>query len=128
MAVDPTKLPPPNPEIGERALAALNRLCKWRTVLTGWQLGTRTTQDPEAQAVRDHRDQTMLLRAEVSALVALLISKGTFDGNEWAEQLREEADQLSTAYAAKFPGFVATDDGIDMFMPEAAETMKGWRP
>lgn len=128
MAVDPTKLPPPNPEIGERAMAALNRLCKWRTVLAGWQLGTRSTADPESQAVRDHRDQSMILRVEVSALAALLMSKGVFTGDEWAEQLREEADRLSAAYARKFPGMVATDDGIDMFMPEAGETMKGWRP
>lgn len=128
MAVDPAKLPPPNPEIAERAMAAMNRLCKWRSILAGWQLGTRVSSDPEAQAVRDHREQSMLLRVEVSALVALLISNGAFNADEWAEQLREEADQLSAACARKFPGMTATDVGIDMVFPEAAETMKGWRP
>ena len=39
-----------------------NRLCKWRTVLTGWQLGTRAKGDPEGDAVRDHREVTLLLR------------------------------------------------------------------
>src|SRR5438067_1656730 len=40
--------------------AALNRLTKWRSVFCGWQLGTRSSTDPEAQAVRDHREATML--------------------------------------------------------------------
>lgn len=31
----------------------LQRLGKWRTVFASWQLGTRSKNDPEAQAVRD---------------------------------------------------------------------------
>lgn len=50
---------------------ALNRLAKWRTVFAGWQLGTRARGDPESDAVRDHREATIMLRAEVNALTAL---------------------------------------------------------
>jgi len=106
---------------------ALNRLAKWRQVLTGWQLGTRTTEDPECQAVRDHREATLLLRAEVSALVNLLVTNGVFTTEDWLEQLVVEADELSAALSAKFVGMRATDDGIE-YDRRAAETMKGWRP
>lgn len=54
----------------------LQKLCKWRSVFAGWQLGTRPDTDAECQAVRDHREVTMLMRAELSALTALLIEKG----------------------------------------------------
>lgn len=127
MAVDPTKLPPPDPEIGKRAQAALNRLCKWRIHFAGWQLGTRAKGDPESDAVRDHREITMLMRVELSALVALLISKGVFTGDEWAEQLREEAVQLSAAYERRWPGVRPSDSGL-VYDDRAKESMKGWRP
>ena len=54
-------------------MAALNRLCKWRAIFAGWQLGTRAKGDPESDAVRDHREVTILLRAEASAMTGLLL-------------------------------------------------------
>src|SRR5258707_10424244 len=60
----------------QRMLAALNRLTKWRTHYAGWQLGTRAKGDPESDAVRDHRELTMLLRVELTALTGLLMRKG----------------------------------------------------
>jgi hypothetical protein len=42
-------------------MAALNRLCKWRAIFAGWQLGTRAKGDPESDAVRDHREVTILI-------------------------------------------------------------------
>lgn len=109
---------------------ALQRLTKWRVVFAGWQLGTRSKEDPEAQAVRDHREVTMLLRAEVSALVGLLVHKGVFTIEEFDGALGYEAEQLSEAYARKFPGFKATDDGISADPAELEKhgTTRGWRP
>lgn len=106
----------------------LNKLCKWRTVFAGWQLGTRPKSDPESQAVRDHREVTILLRLEVSALAGLLIAKGVFTHEEFAEQLGEEAAHLDAQYEKRFPGMKATDMGIEINIAEAHETMKGWRP
>src|SRR5258707_8554059 len=51
----------------QRMLAALNRLTKWRTHYAGWQLGTRAKGDPESDAVRDHRELTMLLRVDLTS-------------------------------------------------------------
>src|SRR5690349_6618136 len=87
---------------------ALNKLAKWRTVFTGWQLGTRKKGDPEGDAVRDHREVTIILRSESSALVGLLVKKGVFTEREWAEAWLEEAKKLDADYERKFPG-IKTD-------------------
>jgi|SRR3954470_11642276 len=106
---------------------ALNRLAKWRTVLTGWQLGTRSKGDPEGDAVRDHREATLLQRVDINALTGLLMEKGVFSEADFEAQLIVEADALSEALEAKFPGFRARDDGMSMDA-RAAETMRGWKP
>lgn len=107
----------------------LNKLCKWRSVFAGWQLGTRSNEDPECQAIRDHRDLTMLLRAEVSALTALMVKKGVFTADEFRAQLDTEAYLLDQMYEQKFPGWQSTEHGMAIVdIQKARETMKGWKP
>lgn len=53
---------------------AVLRLTRWRTLFAGWQLGTRPKGDPECDAVADHRELSVLLRAEVTALTGLLLT------------------------------------------------------
>jgi len=103
-------------------------LCKWRSVFAGWQLGTRVDTDPEAQAIRDHREVTILLRAEVSALASLLIERKVITVDEFNQQLVIEAEHLERAYEKKFPGYRATDSGMSGDVATLLETMKGWRP
>jgi hypothetical protein len=112
------------------ATRALNRLAKWRSVFAGWQLGTRLDSDPESQAVRDHRELTIILRAEVNALMALLEEKGILTADEWQVALEREAERLSKDYERRFPGMKATDAGIEMNIAVIQEhgTMKGWKP
>lgn len=105
----------------------LERLGKWRSVFAGWQLGTRPDTDPECRAVRDHREVTMMLRAEVNALTAKLIEKGVFTAEEYAAQLQEEARFLCESYERQFPGFKATDSGMEINPIRAAETTRGWK-
>lgn len=107
---------------------ALNRLAKWRTVFAGWQLGTRAKGDPECDAVRDHRELTLMLRAELNALVALMVAKKVFTAEEYNAQLDIEADHLSKSFEKRFPGFKATDYGLDVNVALARDTMQGWRP
>jgi hypothetical protein len=111
----------------ERTMRALNILTKWRVLFTGWQLGTRPKGDPEGDAVRDHREVTILLRAEVNALIGLLLEKGAFTEAEWLAKLEGEAQHLARAYEAKFPGVTATEDGLT-FDKRALPWMKGWKP
>jgi hypothetical protein len=106
---------------------ALNRLAKWRAVFAGWQLGTRASDDPECQAVRDHREVSLLLRAEVSTLLALLVKKGVFTVDEFTTALGDEADMLEADLQRRFPGIASTDEGM-AYDARARETMKGWKP
>lgn len=106
---------------------ALSRVAKWRSVFAGWQLGTRRIGDPESDAVRDHREATILLRVETTAIMRLLLQRGLIGREELQAAITEEAEKLSKMYEQKFPGMSATDDGI-IYTRKAAETMKGWRP
>lgn len=108
--------------------AALQRLTKWRAVFAGWQLGTRSDSDAEAKAVKDHREITILLRAEVSTLTGLLIEKGVFTAEELDAALGKEAELLSADYSRRFPGFVAEDYGMSVDPQLARQTTKGWKP
>lgn len=106
---------------------ALNKLAKWRTVFAGWQLGTRPKGDPESDAVRDHRELSILLRAEMTALVTLLVAKKIITREDWAMELEAEARQLDSDYERRFPGFKTSQDGVEMDVKVAMETTKGWR-
>jgi hypothetical protein len=102
---------------------ALNRLVKWRSILTGWQLGTREKGDPTSDAVRDHREVTLLLRAEVNALAMLMLEKSVFSGEEWDRQLVIEAKHLEEALEKQFPGARASDDGMHIDTARATPWM-----
>lgn len=115
-------------QLSEIADRVANKLAKWRSVFAGWQLGTRTDSDPECQAVRDHREATILLRAEVNALTKCLLDAGVFTARDFTEQLIVECEHLSAMYERKFPGMRADESGITYDLPLAAETMKGWLP
>jgi hypothetical protein len=107
---------------------AVNKLAKWRTVFAGWQLGTRPKGEPECDAVRDHRELSIILRAEVTAIVTLLIENKIFTAEEWGTALEKEAIQLDKDYEAKFPGFKTHEYGVDIDVKLAQETTKGWKP
>lgn len=107
---------------------ALNRLTKWRTIFAGWQLGTRAKGDPECDAVRDHRELTILLRAEMNTMLALLVAKGVFTAEEYQKALDAEAEALSKLYERRFPGFKARDYGMEMNAAIAKDTTAGWLP
>ena len=112
----------------DRTMRALNILTKWRVLFTGWQLGTRAKGDPEGDAVRDHREVTILLRVEQSALVGLLLRKGVITETEFQAALEREANQLTHAYEQRFPGVTAHEDGLTIDLLRAHAWMKNWRP
>jgi hypothetical protein len=108
----------------------LNRVTKWRKLFAGWQLGTRSDKDPEAAAVRDHRELSILVRVEASALVGLLRKKGVITEAEWIDAVGAEADMLNADYAKRFPGVTAHEYGLLMNPKEIEEAgwMKDWKP
>jgi len=114
-----------NPE--QRMMRSLNRLTKWRVFFTGWQLGTRSKEDPEAAAVRDINEARLIVRAELTAITRLLLQKEVFTKQEFQEAIAAEADACNELLAARFPGVKATDEGL-VFDKRAADTMRGWKP
>lgn len=110
----------------QRTMKALNVLAKWRVLFTGWQLGTRPKGDPEGDAVRDHREVTILLRAEMSALTGLLVEKEIITQDEWLAALEREATVLNADYERRFPGVTASLDGLTLDK-RTLPWMKGWR-
>lgn len=110
----------------ERTERALNILAKWRSHFTSWQLGTRSKGDPEGDALRDHREATILLRAEVTALVAVLCDKGIIELDEFLVALEKEAQELCAAYERRWPGVTATETGLT-YDKRIVPWMKGWR-
>jgi hypothetical protein len=114
----------PEDRLASVSSAVTNRLCKWRAFFASWQLGTRGEQDGEVRALRHHRETTILLRAEMTALTGLLIEKGVFTAREFTEAMILEAQMLARDYEQSYPGWSAEDDGMEMKLPEAVETMQ----
>jgi hypothetical protein len=71
-----------------------------------------------------HRELSILLRAEVSALTGLLIEKGVFTAREFTEAMIIECQQLMSDYEQTYPGIKAEEDGLEYSMPLAAETLR----
>jgi hypothetical protein len=103
---------------------ALNKLAKWRKFFASWQVGTLPAGDGRYRAVADHREMSILMRAELSAMAGLLIRKGVFTQEEFRDALEAEAKLLDHDYEERFPGWRSLPAGLHMKMPEAAETMR----
>lgn len=114
----------------DRMMFALNKLTKWRSVFAGWQLGTRSDTDAESRAVRDHREITMILRAEGSAVLGLLIEKGVITLEELQTAIADEAEIMDKGLEDRFRGFKSSPAGMEMDLAVIQEhgTMDGWRP
>lgn len=102
----------------------LNLLAKWRSVFAGWQLGTRPKDDPECNAVRDHRELTMLIRAELTAISGILLKKNICSHQELLDAIANEAHHLNKGNEERFPGFSASEMGIEVDVEKANATAK----
>jgi hypothetical protein len=98
---------------------ALQRLAKWRQIFASWQLGTRPSDDPEVQAVRDQREILLLLRAEVNALTVIMLRRRMMTQPEFEAALDIEAEHLMRALEKRFPGATAELDGMHVDMQQA---------
>jgi hypothetical protein len=100
--------------------AALNRLCKWRALLAGWHLGTRPRDEPGVQAMRDLRELTLIMRAELNAMVGLMVSKGVFSAEEYQRAMAREAVEMDTDMERRFPGYRASEHGLVIYDSDLA--------
>ncbi|HEX3640142.1 MAG TPA: hypothetical protein VHV10_02505 [Ktedonobacteraceae bacterium] len=81
-------------DLAQRCYNALNKLTKWRSVFASWQLGTRVKGNPEGDAIRDHREVTILLTAENSAFIQLLLNKHVFTLEEFEQRVQAEQKEV----------------------------------
>ncbi len=109
----------------------LNKVTKWRTLLAGWQLGTRPKEDPESQAVKDQRELLILLRIEMNALVILLQQSKVFSPEDWIDAVTKEAKIYDEGMENRFPGVSTSDQGLVFDGSRAHEIQKWmghWKP
>lgn len=116
----------PADQLAHEGLRQANRLAKWRAVYTGRIAGTRTADDPVAIGYRDLFEKVLLMRAELNAVTSLLLDAGLINPEYADRAFGREYEQLADALADVFPGMTATDEGINLHLPDAAEAMKGW--
>jgi hypothetical protein len=109
---------------------ALNKLCKWRTVLAGWHHGTRSMNSRGTQAMRDLMDKWLIMRAETNAMAGLMIDKGLITEAELEARVQREAATLDGMMEGQFPGFRTFDGGVTIYDTAlSAETTKRlWFP
>lgn len=88
-----------NNALAQKCHEALNTITKWRAIFCGWQLGTRLVGDPECDAVRDHREVSILQRVELSAIKQILVGQADFS-----------QEDLEFAVAKWREGMVNTED------------------
>lgn len=112
----------------DRMSVMLNRLCKFRMILAGQHVGTKTASDIETRAFRDLYDKLLIMRAEHSALTALLMEKGLITADEFAHQVSDEAAWLISQYQQKYPGVTATDQGLTINRDKVSSWLKDFRP
>lgn len=113
-----------------KTFRALNILAKWRQVFAGWQLGTRPIGDPECDAVRDHRELSLMMRVQLNVMNGLLIEKGVYTENEFLEYMEKEANEFNASLSKRFPGVTATESGLRLDPQKVQGWMKAnnWRP
>lgn len=107
---------------GDRMRAALNRLTKWRSVLTGWHLGTRQRDEPGVAAMRDLQDFRLIIRAELNGLISTLLEKDVLTRDEFDGSVAEAAIEYEAELQRLFPGYRATDHGMVIHPTIATET------
>lgn len=106
-------------------LDPLNKLCKWRSIMAGWHLGTAPKETPGVQAMRDLMDKWLIMRVETSALAGLMLKKGVFTDKEYRTQLYAEATILDNHMEEAFPGFRSCEDGVEIYdIPLAQQTTR----
>jgi hypothetical protein len=114
-----------NIEVLERKFDdASQKLGKWRSWFAGWQLGTRSDRDAECAAVKDHREITIFLRAEVNALTKVLLDQKVMTLEFWTETLLKEVEDLDHGYSQRFPGVRSSLDGLVYDLAKVRETMQ----
>lgn len=84
------------------------------------------THPAQTRAIHDLFGDLLRLRAEVSAIQYLLMQAGIIDEQKFGDTIQAECQWLCEQYERQFPGFKATDTGLNIDTSVALKTMQGW--
>lgn len=90
----------------------ITKVVQWKTVFANWQLGTRDETDGAFKAIQDAKDDNIRTNVKLDGLIGLLMERGLINEADLLQEQIEVANRLELTLEAKFPGAVATDDGM----------------
>jgi hypothetical protein len=94
------------------AQMAVKRLCQWKMLLARWQMGERFERGPEFDALCDQRGLVLILRAELNALLSVLVETRIIKHADFDLALEACANRDNTNLSLRFPGYYGTDEGL----------------
>ena len=110
---------------------AAQRLQQFGRLAASRLFGTMLSTDGRSKAVVDEWERSLILRAEMNALVGLLIDKGIVTEAEWAARSVEALRHLADAHAKTWPELTVDETGIhihDMAAHAARAKAERWPP
>lgn len=126
--------PPKGPDIQaltEKLRTAAQRLRQFGRLSASRMFGTLLATDGRYKAVVGMEERGLFARAELNALVRLLVDKGVFTEAEWTERVAAEMEHLAAEHAKQWPELRAEPDGIHVHdLPRHAKRSRDerWPP
>lgn len=96
----------------QRYRAAAQRLRQFGRLTAGRMFGTMTPEDGRYQAVMGIEERGLFARAELNALVKLLVDKGVVTEADWTERVTAELAHLTETHEALWPELTVDAIGV----------------
>lgn len=110
----------------KRCRAAYEKLGKWRLAFMARMLGTVPREDKRFVPYKDLFENLIFRRAEINALAKVLIDKQVVTPVEWLNYMTEEAKLFDEDLEKVFPGYKATEFGLDVDLDVAGPMIAKW--
>lgn len=119
----------PNDTLRAELRRAAQRLRQFGRLAASRLFGTLPTTSGRYKAVVDEWERSLLLRAEMNALVLLLVDKKVVTSAEWTARVVEEIRALADAHQKLWPELTTDEVGIHVHDAQAfaaRSKSEGW--
>lgn len=96
-------------------------LSNWKSLFASWATGLRPNQNTSYLAAQEQAETILILRAELTACLNLLLHLGVVTKDQFDEKFCEAVILLNQALENKFPGFKSTNEGLVLDKPITAQ-------
>lgn len=118
--------------IPQVCMNALIRLSRWRRVFASWAHGPHLLLQPgpisqltgPEQASMDREERLLALRAELTGMVSLLLSKGVVTEEEVQKAIAASCVRLVGSLESMWPGIVVTEEHMLVNLAQALPTLE----